>query len=519
MLTKKREYILYSFYDRTGIERHLEQMAARGWMLEKMGRSFWTYRRIEPRAMHFSIVYFAPASEFDCAPGEEQQTFQDYCAAAGWTLAASWSQMLIFASDAESPTPIETDAAVQVEAVHQAMKKNFLLSYGLLLALALFQFVRNLSDLWHHLTDTLANPGALDALLLWFTIILLCATEIASYLLWRRKALRAADEEGRFTPTRGHRRLRLTYELLTTVSLLCLFFSFSTQISFIFAGAFVLIVALQGLLAGLRHLLRRTGWSTEVNRPVTQVLSFLVAFTVIEGVYWGVFRLIRDTPWRETYTWQGDKYDVDPIDLPLTLEDAKAVTQKSALRADRDGDNFYDLLSALQKSIRGSDPDAACHYLARLLEAGQLQAACRRLMVIAAEDVGLAYPMIIPIVKSCVDMALMLGMPEARIPLGDAAVLMATSPKSNSGHVALDTALADVQKGMGRGFPRQLQNVHADTYTQERDQGYLYPHDYPNHWVRQQYLPDDLIGRQYYTFGPNKVEQAAKQYWDAVKKE
>lgn len=205
--------------------------------------------------------------------------------------------------------------------------------------------------------------------------------------------------------------------------------------------------------------------------------------------------------------------------LRLTMKDAQAVTQKSAMRADRDGDNFYDLLSALQKSIRGSDPDAACHYLARLLEAGQLQAACRRLMVIAAEDVGLAYPMIIPIVKSCVDMALMLGMPEARIPLGDAAVLMATSPKSNSGHVALDAALADVQKGMGRGFPRQLQNVHADTYTQERDQGYLYPHDYPNHWVRQQYLPDDLIGRQYYTFGPNKLEQAAKQYWDAIKKE
>lgn len=205
--------------------------------------------------------------------------------------------------------------------------------------------------------------------------------------------------------------------------------------------------------------------------------------------------------------------------LRLTMKDAQSVTQKSAMRADRDGDNFYDLLSALQKSIRGSDPDAACHYLARLLEAGQLQAACRRLMVIAAEDVGLAYPMIIPIVKSCVDMALMLGMPEARIPLGDAAVLMATSPKSNSGHVALDAALADVQKGMGRGFPRQLQNVHADTYTQERDQGYLYPHDYPNHWVRQQYLPDDLIGRQYYTFGPNKLEQAAKQYWDAIKKE
>ena len=205
--------------------------------------------------------------------------------------------------------------------------------------------------------------------------------------------------------------------------------------------------------------------------------------------------------------------------LQLTLEDAKAVTQKSAMRADRDGDTHYDLLSALQKSIRGSDPDAACHYLARLLEVGQMQSACRRLMVIAAEDVGLAYPQIIPIVKACVDMALMLGMPEARIPLGDAAVLMATSPKSNTGHIALDSALADIRKGKTGDFPRHLQNMHADSYTMEREQGYLYPHDYPHSWVRQQYLPDALLGTQYYRFGDNKLEQAAKQYWAAIKGE
>ena len=205
--------------------------------------------------------------------------------------------------------------------------------------------------------------------------------------------------------------------------------------------------------------------------------------------------------------------------LPLTLADAKAVTQKSALRADRDGDNYYDLLSALQKSIRGSDPDAAVHYLARLLEAGQMQSACRRLMVIAAEDVGLAYPMIIPIVNACVDMALKLGMPEARIALGDAAVLMATSPKSNTGHVALDAAIEDVRKGKGGDFPRHLQNMHADTYTMEREQGYLYPHSFPGNWVKQQYLPDELVGTRYYEPGSNKLEQAAKQYWEAVKKE
>ena len=204
--------------------------------------------------------------------------------------------------------------------------------------------------------------------------------------------------------------------------------------------------------------------------------------------------------------------------LPLTLADAKAVTQKSALRADRDGDNYYDLLSALQKSIRGSDPDAAVHYLARLLEAGQMPSACRRLMVIAAEDVGLAHPQILPVVKSCVDMALMLGMPEARIPLADAAVLMATSPKSNSAYLAYDAAAEDVRRGKGGDFPRHLQNVHADTYTMEREQGYLYPHNYPNHWVKQQYLPDELVGTHYYEYGPNKLEQAAKQYWDAIKK-
>ncbi len=205
--------------------------------------------------------------------------------------------------------------------------------------------------------------------------------------------------------------------------------------------------------------------------------------------------------------------------IMLTLADAKAVTQKSALRMDRDGDNYYDLLSALQKSIRGSDADAAVHYLARLLEAGQMQSACRRLMVIAAEDVGLAFPQIIPIVNAAVDMALKLGMPEARIPLGDAAVLMATSPKSNSAYLAMDAALRDIRKGWGGDFPRQLQNVHADTYTQEREQGYLYPHDFPNHWVKQQYLPDTLVGTKYYEYGPNKLEQAAKQYWDAIKKE
>ena len=205
--------------------------------------------------------------------------------------------------------------------------------------------------------------------------------------------------------------------------------------------------------------------------------------------------------------------------IRVTLEDAKMVAQRSAMRYDREGDDHYDILSALQKSIRGSDPDAACHYLARLLEAGDLISACRRLMVIACEDVGLAYPQIIPIVKACVDAANMLGLPEARIPLADAAVLMATSPKSNSAYMALDMAIADVRLGKTGDYPRHLQNKHLDSSGMEREQGYLYPHDFPHHYVRQQYLPDSLVGTQYYKYGENKAEQAARQYWTRVKGE
>ena len=203
--------------------------------------------------------------------------------------------------------------------------------------------------------------------------------------------------------------------------------------------------------------------------------------------------------------------------LLVTLEDARMAAQRSAMRYDRAGDDHYDILSALQTSTRGSDPDAACHYLARLLEAGDLISACRRLMVIACEDVGLAYPQIIPIVKACVDAANLLGLPEARIPLGDAAVLMATAPKSNSAHLALDHAMAAVRAGKTGDYPRHLQNRHADSAGQEREQGYRYPHDFPGHWVSQQYLPDALAGKRYYEYGDNKTEQAARRYWEEIK--
>ncbi len=204
----------------------------------------------------------------------------------------------------------------------------------------------------------------------------------------------------------------------------------------------------------------------------------------------------------------------------ITVEMVQQVVKRTAMRYDRDGDEHYDIVSAYQKSMRGSDPDAALHYLARLLEAGDLVSACRRLMVCACEDVGLAYPQIIPIVKAAVDAANMLGLPEARIPLADAVILVATSPKSNAGEAAIDRALSDLRRGKSGPVPRQLQNKHFDGEDAAvKGQHYLYPHDYPDHWVRQQYLPDALQGTIYYQSGENKNEQAAKSYWQRIKRE
>lgn len=202
----------------------------------------------------------------------------------------------------------------------------------------------------------------------------------------------------------------------------------------------------------------------------------------------------------------------------ITPESVMSLTQKNAFRYDKKGDENYDVMSAFQKSMRGSDPNAALHYLARLLEAGDLPSATRRLMVCACEDVGLAYPMIIPIVKAAVDAALQVGLPEARIPLADAVVLVCTAPKSNSAYKGINAAMEDVQNGNYGRIPRTLQNKHFDGEDNpDKGQFYKYPHDYKNHYVSQQYLPDDIKSRKYYVFGDNKIEQAAKAYWDLVK--
>ena len=219
----------------------------------------------------------------------------------------------------------------------------------------------------------------------------------------------------------------------------------------------------------------------------------------------------------------GEKHSAENVEdndnrLEISDETVEQLLLNISVRYDRDGEEHYDIISAYQKSMRGSDPDAAIYYLARLLAAGDLQSACRRLLVCAAEDVGLAYPQIIPIVKAAVDSALQLGLPEARIPLADAVILVATSPKSNSGEEAINAAMADVKAGVTGPIPRQLQNKHFDGLdAAKRGQNYLYPHSFPNHYVKQQYLPDSLKNRTYYLFGDNSAEQRFKEYWDKIK--
>ena len=201
----------------------------------------------------------------------------------------------------------------------------------------------------------------------------------------------------------------------------------------------------------------------------------------------------------------------------LTCADAGQVAQRSAMRYDKGGDAMYDIASALMKSLRGSDPDAALHYLARFLEAGDLVTPCRRLLCSASEDVGMAYPQAVSIVKACVDTAMQLGLPEAQLPLAQAAILLATAPKSNSVVEGIGRARSDVRAGRTGDVPRQLQNVHADTTGFDSRQHYLYPHNFPGHWVAQQYLPDALKDVHYYKWGENKTEQAAKAYWEKIK--
>lgn len=321
MKNTKREFSLYSFYDHTGICSHLETMASKGWMLEKVSNFGWVYRRTEPAALRFAAVYFPTASDFDAGPGEDQQSFRDYCAEAGWRPVASWAQMLIFANESDAPVPIETDAAVQVENIHRAMKRNYLIGHAVLLGLSFFQIGTQLSGLCRHPTDTLASSFSLFGILAWLLLAVYCTVEPASYFLWRRKAARAAELDGSFTPTHSHRSFQIAgLMILAFLILLCLF-SAGGRYAVVWIGGILAISLLQCAVAGIKALMKRSGCSTGVNRAVTLAASFVLSFAVIGGLAYCIIRMDRDRPGRETYTYMHATYDKDPIDLPLTMQD------------------------------------------------------------------------------------------------------------------------------------------------------------------------------------------------------
>lgn len=322
MRDRKRRFELFSFYDRTGIEAHLESMAAKGWMLEKIGNCGWLYRRTEPKQLHFAVTYFPKASEFDAGLAEGQDTFQDYCAEAGWRPAAKWAQMQVYYNEAETAVPIETDAAVQVDTVHRAMKKNFLPGQAVMLLLALVQLGMFLRRLGREPVSVLSSYSSLTAGLCWVVVLLLCLTELVTYFLWYRRA-RAAAEQGGFAKTRSHRRLQAAALALVGLGLLISLGSLagSRQKLFIGVSSLLTVALLMFLVNFIKLFLKHKNVSAGVNRAVTLVSSFVLAFALFGGLAYGIVHLGLDRLGRETYTYQGLTYDKDPIDLPLTLED------------------------------------------------------------------------------------------------------------------------------------------------------------------------------------------------------
>ena len=326
MLKTKYEYNFYSFYDHTGMEQHFEKMAAQGWLIEKLGY-FWRYRRIEPQALRFSVVYYSEASEFDpTKPSEGELTFYDFCAQAGWNKAASRAQMNVFYNEDVNAVPIETDAALQVETLHQSMKKEQLIAWFLMLALALWIFFDMRKGFIRDFAAALSRLSALSAILDSVLLFLLCALELGGYYLWRRRAKREA-ELGRFLPTRSHPVLQMLALLALVMGCAVVLYS-DKEGRGTYLAILTGIVLLDALIWGIKGLLKRRGGSAELNRGITLVsvliLSFIFSFTYLRSVRNGQFDQTPENATRYEVTWSNGEtsfyyaYD-DP--LPLYVQD------------------------------------------------------------------------------------------------------------------------------------------------------------------------------------------------------
>lgn len=327
MRETKREYKFFSFYDFAGIQAHLEAMAARGWMLEAVGTWFWRYRRETPRQVRFAVTYFPQASEFDPRPLEGQQVLADYCAEAGWEPVAQSAQMQIFRNEAADPVPMETDAAVQVENIHRAMRKNYLPSHLLLMVLALFQLGMMAWRLRTDAVTVLTDPTTFFTLPCWLVVLAVCVTESGTYLRWYRRAREAAAAEGRLVPPRSHRGLQ-TFTLLClglgmAVWLLSLGSRRQTVIAFCSIAMMAALIALVNLL---KALLKRRGVSAGVNRTVTLGACFVLSFALMGGMVFFLLQMTRsglldDHPPAETYVYHNMEWEVYHDPIPLTVQD------------------------------------------------------------------------------------------------------------------------------------------------------------------------------------------------------
>ena len=328
MRDTKRRLELFSFYDHTGIQRHLEAMAAKGWMLETIGDYGWIYRRSAPKKLHYAVVYFPKASEFDAGLAEGQDVLQDYCAEAGWRPVAKRAQMQVYCSEADDPVPMETDAVTQVRTIHRAMKKNFLIGQAMFLLLALFQLGLFLRKLRTDPIDLLSSSSNLFTAVCWGMVMLLCLTELGAYFLWYRRAKAAAERDGSFVETRSRRGLQTGALVLVVIALLLWLASLASSPQELFIGiAALLTMALLVLLVNLiKNTMKQEKVSAGVNRTVTLISCFVLAFVLTGGLTLCVLWLtLTDQKAAETYEYGDDTWVLCHDPIPLRIEDLAEV--------------------------------------------------------------------------------------------------------------------------------------------------------------------------------------------------
>lgn len=330
MKDKKRVLSKYSFYDRTHIQQYLEDMASKGWMLEKITSFYWQFKAIEPQTLHFSINYFPPASEFDAEPSEQLLTIRDYCAHAGWEFVTASAQMQIYCNAQENPTPIETDALVEVETIHKAMKKNFLPSQIVLLILGVLQMILHVNMFRINPIGYFTNASNFVATFCWLVVIAMCSLEVFGYLRWYKKARHAAEVDGEFIETPSHRHIILS--MLGAVIMVFLLWILTLQsrdmyfVVGVLTAGFVFIFWFTGVVM---KWMKRKKVSAKVSRIATVAISFTCGFLLLVGAIFGMIHAINsdwfaDDARQDTYEYQGHTFNVYHDELPLYIEDLMA---------------------------------------------------------------------------------------------------------------------------------------------------------------------------------------------------